>query len=87
MGYKYNSVRSTIESDRVSGFKNSSYAVAEVLDNSIQAGFRTKKSNCEIQLIIVEEKISIGLNNFDRISKIIVADNGDGLDVETLSKA
>jgi hypothetical protein len=87
MGYKYNSVRSTIESDRVSGFKNSSYAVAEVLDNSIQAGFRTKKNNCEIQLIIVEEKISIGLNNFDRISKIIVADNGDGMDVETLSKA
>ena len=37
--HKYNTVN-TIISDRNSGFKNTAYAVAELIDNSIQSAFR-----------------------------------------------
>ena len=41
--HKYNTVKNTIISDRNSGFKNTAYAVAELIDNSIQSAFRLIK--------------------------------------------
>ena len=35
MKHKYNTVKNTIENDRESGYKNSPYAVAELIDNSL----------------------------------------------------
>lgn len=84
---KYNTVKNTILSDRNSGFKNTAYAVAELIDNSIQSGFRQKQKNCEVSLIIVEEKQIIGERNYDRISEIHVFDEAEGMDEETLGKA
>ena len=47
MKHKYNTVKNTIENDRESGYKNSQYAVAELIDNSIQAGLKKKnKKKC-----------------------------------------
>ena len=41
--HRYTSVKDSIDSDRNSGFKNTAYAVAELIDNSIQAGLRVKQ--------------------------------------------
>ena len=84
---KYNTVKNTILSDRSSGFKNTAYAVAELIDNSIQSAFRIDQKNCEVSLIIVEEKQIIGNRNYDRISEIHVFDEAEGMDQETLGKA
>jgi len=79
---KYNTVKNTILSDRNSGFKNTAYAVAELIDNSIQSAFRINQKNCEVTLIIVEEKQIIGNRNYDRISEIHVFDEAEGMDQE-----
>ena len=84
---KYNTVRNTIISDRSSGFKNTAYAVAELIDNSIQSNFRINKKNCEVSLIIVEEKTSMSGKSYDRISQIHVYDEAEGMDEEILGKA
>ena len=84
---KYNTVKNTILSDRNSGFKNTAYAVAELIDNSIQSAFRINQKKFEVSLIIVEEKQIIGNKNYNRISEIHVFDEAEGMDQETLGKA
>ncbi len=84
---KYNTVRNTILSDRSSGFKNTAYAVAELIDNSIQSNFRANNKNCEVSLIIVEEKALLSGKNYDRISQIHVYDEAEGMNEEILGKA
>ena len=71
MKHKYNKVSNTIEADRHSGFTNSAMATAELIDNSIQAGLKTKEKKCEVDLIVIEEKTSIANRQLNRISKII----------------
>ncbi len=85
--HRYSSVKDSIDSDRNSGFKNTAYAVAELIDNSIQAGFRAKQKICSVDLIVVTEKTSINGKNIDRISSIIVSDNAEGMDEDTLGIA
>ena len=87
MPYKYTTVHSTILNDRETGYKNSQYAVAELIDNSVQAGLQTKERKCEVDLIIIEEKIKIKSRKIDRVSKILVADNAIGMDAETIASA
>ena len=84
---KYNTVKNTILSDRSSGFKNTAYAVAELIDNSIQSASRLNQKKREVSLIIVEEKQLIGNKNFDRISEIHVFDEAEGMGEITLGKA
>ena len=87
MKHKYNKVSNTIEADRHSGFTNSAMATAELIDNSIQAGLKTKEKKCEVDLMVIEEKISIANRQLNRISKIIVADNAIGMNENVLGKA
>ena len=87
MPHKYTTVHNTILNDRESGYKNSQYAVAELIDNSIQAGFKTKERKCEVDLITIEEKINIKSRRINRVSKILVADNATGMDTETIGRA
>lgn len=84
---KYNTVKNTILSDRNSGFKNTAYAVAELIDNSIQSSLRAKKKPCEVSLIIVEEKVLISEKNYNRITQIHVYDEAEGMNEDVLSKA
>jgi hypothetical protein len=84
---KYNTVKNTILSDRSSGFKNTAYAVAELIDNSIQSNFRINQNNCEVSLIIVEEKTSISGKSYDRISEIHVHDEAEGMSEKKLGIA
>lgn len=66
------------------GYKDAAYAIAELIDNSIQAGigFRDKTT---VELLCLEEDSFITERTTSRIQKIAVYDNACGMDVETLA--
>lgn len=67
---------------RDSGYKSTAYALAELIDNAVQA------DASEIELICVEERPSDAKKyQRARIAQIAVVDNGAGMDAETLDKA
>ncbi len=66
---------------RDSGYKSTAYALAELIDNAIQA----KAS--EVEVICVEEKSLIKQRQRTRICEIAVIDNGEGMDADVLATA
>jgi len=72
--------RVAIDSFRDNGFKNAAYALAELIDNSIQA-----KAD-SVQLVCFE-KLSSGKRERKIVDKIAVFDNGEGMHAETLHLA
>ena len=66
---------------RDSGYKNTAYALAEIIDNSVQANATS------IELICVESHEQVNQRTRKRISAIGVLDNGDGMSPETLRLA
>jgi hypothetical protein len=71
-------VNLVVKSLRDNGYKNTAYAVAELIDNSIQHG-----SN-KVDLICMEKDQLIGTRHVSRINEIAVLDNGDGMSKGTL---
>lgn len=71
-----------IESMKDSGYKDAAHAVAELIDNSIQAGLEMDKP-VDVQLICVEG----AWNQGSRIKEIAVYDDACGMDVGVLHKA
>lgn len=69
-----------IKAMRDSGYKNTAYAIAELIDNSIQAGAT------EVELLCSERE-QPGQRSRMVIDQIAVMDNGSGMDVGTLSAA
>lgn len=67
-----------VKSMRDNGYKNTAYAIAELIDNSIQHG------STEVKLICLEKEKSLEMRTVSRIHKIAVLDNGNGMDKETL---
>ncbi|CAC9567331.1 hypothetical protein [uncultured Gammaproteobacteria bacterium] len=63
-----------VKAMRDNGYKNAAYALAELMDNSIQA------NASEIKLVCIEGKD----NGRKNLSKIAVIDNGTGMDKDTL---
>lgn len=70
-----------IQAMRDSGYKNTAYALAELVDNSVQAN----ASNCEI--ICVEAMTQLAARSRRRLCEIAVLDDGDGMDAKTLRKS
>ena len=66
---------------RDNGYKNAAYALAELIDNSIQAGARA----VEVMCCEREEMVSSRVRR--RIDQIGVLDNGSGMDASTLRMA
>ena len=66
---------------RDSGYKNTAYALAEIIDNSVQANATS------IELICVESQEQVTQRTRKRIAAIGVLDNGDGMSPETLRLA
>lgn len=64
-----------------SGYKNAAYALAELMDNSIQA------NASEVELLCVEKKSLVDRRRREKIEAIGVLDNGLGMSAETLSLA
>jgi Histidine kinase-, DNA gyrase B-, and HSP90-like ATPase len=61
-----------------SGYKNAAYALAELMDNSIQAGAKI------VELLCVEKMKEVDVQRRARIEQIAVLDNGSGMDQDTL---
>ena len=76
------SAQLTIEALRDSGYKDTDHALAELIDNSVEAGART------IEVVAVEIAADPA-TRYGRatIGKIAVADDGEGMDDTTLRRA
>ena len=70
-----------IKAMRDSGYKNTAYALAELIDNSVQAKAK------DVELICLEAKQEIDGRQRRRIRAIAVLDNGVGMQPDTLRMA
>lgn len=75
-----------MESMKDSGYKDAAHAVAELIDNSIQAGEDLGRS-VDIELICQEESSFLKDRQSSRIQKIAVYDNASGMPPEILHRA
>lgn len=66
---------------RDNGYKNTAYALAELIDNSIQAGGR------DVEVLCSEREEQLPHRVRRRIDQIAVIDNGSGMDATTLRMA
>jgi hypothetical protein len=76
---------------RDNGYKNTAYALAELIDNSYQAIERVREIDethaGEIEVIIVEEEVLVAERTRKRPTRIAVVDNGCGMDAAELRNA
>ena len=70
-----------VQAMRDNGYKNAAYAIAELMDNSIQAGAT------QVELLCGEKKQQVGSRMRSRIHQVAVLDNGSGMDATVLRKA
>jgi len=73
-----------IESMKDSGYRDVAHAIAELIDNSIQAGQDLERP-VDVEVICLEEKTLVGNRRNNRIQQIAVYDNAEGMSAETLS--
>lgn len=71
----------TIKAMRDNGYRNTTYAIAELIDNSVQANARN------IELMCYDVIVPINKQERQTIHKIAVADDGIGMSVDELKKA
>ena len=70
-----------VKAMRDNGYKNAAYAIAELMDNSIQAGAKT------VQLLCADREVQVEHRTRKRLHEVAVLDNGSGMDVDTLQIA
>lgn len=73
-----------VEATRDSGYKGTDSALSELVDNAIQA----QASSVAIHFISVDEAIdSPGRPKQPRVTEVLIADNGRGMDAQTLRRS
>ncbi len=78
--YEIFSAEFSTNSLRATGFKSTHYALAELIDNSVQSAIEDKKNkNCNVEVIAIDK------NN--KLSKIIVVDDAGGMSPEILRQS
>ncbi len=70
-----------VKAMRDNGYKNAAYAVAELMDNSIQAGAG------RVELLCIQRTDFVEQRSRQRIDRIAVLDNGKGMNKEVLRMA
>lgn len=70
-----------VQAMRDNGYKNAAYAIAELMDNAIQAGAS------QVELLCGERKQLVEGRRRSRIEQIAVLDNGCGMDAKVLRLA
>ncbi|MBD2312298.1 ATP-binding protein [Desertifilum sp. FACHB-1129] len=70
-----------VQAMRDNGYKNAAYAIAELMDNSIQAGAT------QVELLCAEKKELVNSRQRSRIHQVAVLDNGCGMDASVLRMA
>ena len=68
-----------IEKQRSSGYKSTIYAMAEIVDNAVDA------KATEINIAFVEDEFFTGARKHNRISEIYFLDNGTGMSLERIN--
>ena len=81
MSFEIVPIELAVKAMRDSGYKNAAYAIAELIDNSIQAGADS------VELLCKEEIQQVGAHVRGRIKQIALLDNGKGMDANTLRTA
>ncbi|MEL0641702.1 ATP-binding protein [Pseudoalteromonas aliena] len=79
MSNRFLSAETVIESLRDNGYNNTAYALAELIDNSLQA------TATRVEVGFIEEQLKARKNY--TVSEISLWDNGVGMDIETLRVA
>ena len=75
--YEIFSAAFSANSLRATGFKSAHYALAELIDNSVQSALEDKKSkNCNVEVIAIDKD--------QKLSKIIVVDDAGGMSPDVL---
>ena len=74
-------LRLAITAMRDSGYKNTAYALAELIDNAIQA------NSSMVEVLCIEKRELVQMRERRRLWQIAVLDNGSGMDVKTLRMA
>jgi hypothetical protein len=75
-----------IEAMKDSGYKDVAHAVAELIDNSIQAG-ESISDPVSVEVICIEKDNIIHTRRSSQIERIAIYDNACGMDAEVLSMA
>lgn len=70
-----------VKAMRDNGYKNAAYAIAELMDNSIQAGAET------VQLLCADREIQVEQRARKRLYEVAVLDDGCGMSASTLQIA
>jgi hypothetical protein len=70
-----------VKAMRDNGYKNAAYAIAELIDNSIQ------HEATKVELLCAEIDVQINLRNVTRVNQIGILDNGSGMSSEVLRMA
>ncbi len=60
-------------------YRSSHYALAELVDNSIQSSIKAGKNSCDVEVIIIQKD--------NKIFKTLILDNAGGMDPLTLRKS
>lgn len=81
MNYSIIPVHLAVKSMRDSGYRNAAYAIAELIDNSIQA------NATKVELLCAERNHMLTTNMVSRIEEIAILDNGDGMNADVLRMA
>lgn len=76
----------SIRAMRSSGYRDAAHAVAELIDNSIQAG-ELIEGTTEVEVVCVDRSELVSQRRVRRINEIAVFDNASGMDPETLRMA
>lgn len=71
---------------RSSGYRDTAHAIAELIDNSIQAGLKIN-SRTEVEVLCVDRMEFVSERQRRRINRIAVYDNACGMDAATLRMA
>ena len=70
-----------VKAMRDNGYKNAAYAIAELMDNSIQAEAKT------VQLLCADRESQVDQRTRKRLYQVAVLDDGSGMNAETLQIA
>src|SRR5579863_9510461 len=81
MSFSIVPVHLAVRAMRDNGYKNAAYAIAELMDNSIQAGAR------HVELLCAEVVVQNSQRDRRRINQIAVLDDASGMDATTLRMA
>lgn len=85
-GYKIFDIRMVLDSMKDSGYKDAAHALAELIDNSIQAGEGLNRTT-NVEVICLEKDNLLRDRQSSKIEKIAVYDDASGMSAETLAMA